>query len=65
MLKPAQELQELDETSYDIFLLNITDYYARRPNLPQWNKMPMCEFASEYVVTTQKPIEGSSKQTAF
>jgi hypothetical protein len=25
--------------------------------------MSMCEFAFEYVVTTQKPIEGSSRQT--
>ncbi|XP_062577044.1 uncharacterized protein LOC134238944 [Saccostrea cucullata] len=65
LLKSHQELENLDDTSEEIFLPNITDYYQSRPSIPSYNDMCLAQFVTEYIVTAEEPRPNSNQRTRY
>ncbi|XP_035663609.1 ATP-dependent DNA helicase PIF1-like [Branchiostoma floridae] len=59
LLKPRDELAQLDDTSTDIFIKGTAQYYAMRPHGDPWDKMSLYTFAASYSVTSTKPSSAS------
>ncbi|XP_035675782.1 uncharacterized protein LOC118415349 [Branchiostoma floridae] len=55
LLKPRDELAQLDNASTDIFIKGTAQYYAMRPHGEIWDKMSLYTFAASYSMISTEP----------